>query len=143
MAGSPDPDAQAGFSYVEVLIATVIIAVSLAPAMEALQTGIAASTVTSSQTLDQYYLKAKLEEVLAQTYTNLDSAGLAAGSSTTPTSYSDVAGSARRRLVYISRYDGDNADGDNDPFTGTDAGLLWVSARIEGSATALETLAAQ
>jgi type II secretory pathway pseudopilin PulG len=143
MAGNSNPDAQAGFSYVEVLIATVLIAVSLAPAMEALQTSIAAPTVTRSLTADQYHLKAKLEEVLAQSFVNLDNAGLTAGSPSTPTSYSDAAGSARRRLVFVSRYDGDNDDADNDPFTGTDAGLLWVSARIEGSATVLETLAAQ
>jgi len=33
----------------------------------------------------------------------------------------------------LSAYDADNSDGDDDPFTGTDEGLLWVRVAIEGS----------
>ncbi len=51
-----------------------------------------------------------------------------------------TAGSVDRRLVFIANYDGDNADTDNDPFTGTDPGLLWVRVEIEGSVAALQAL---
>ena len=44
------------------------------------------------------------------------------------------------RQVFLSRYDGDNADADDDPFTGTDDGLLWVRVAIDGSEQAIETV---
>ncbi len=47
---------------------------------------------------------------------------------------------ADRRLVFISRYDGDNADTDDNPFTGTEADLLWLRVEIEGTASALQAL---
>jgi hypothetical protein len=43
-------------------------------------------------------------------------------------------------LVYLSRYDGDNADGDNNPFTGTDADLIWVRAAIADPPIDMTTL---
>ena len=43
-------------------------------------------------------------------------------------------------LVYLSRYDGDNADGDNDGFTGTDADLSWIRAAIADTPVSLHTL---
>ena len=42
--------------------------------------------------------------------------------------------------MYLSRYDGDDADGDGDPFTGTDATLLWVGVQLEGKPQMLEML---
>ena len=53
-----------GFSYVEVLVATVVIAISLVPALEALQTGLLGSQHHKSSAADHYNLTAKLEEVL-------------------------------------------------------------------------------
>ena len=70
----------------------------------------------------------------------MDAAALAAGDATVPTSFSDSAGTNDRRLVYLSRYDGDNADADDDPFTGVDDDLIWVRVAIENSTQALETL---
>jgi hypothetical protein len=57
-----------------------------------------------------------------------------------PAPYSDSAGTKSRRLVYLARFDGDNADADNNPFTGTDSGLLWVRVTIEDSPRALQTV---
>ena len=131
---------QRGFSYVEVLVATVLVAICLVPALEALQTGIQGAAVHESDTVNKNRLSAKLEEVLAAPLSDLDAAALAAGDTTTPTSYSDTAGTTDRRLVYLSRFDGDNADADDDPFTGVDEGLIWVRVAIENSAHALETL---
>ncbi|MCH9672344.1 MAG: hypothetical protein K0U93_12930, partial [Gammaproteobacteria bacterium] len=59
---------------------------------------------------------------------------------TTPSGFSDAAGASPRRLVYVSRYDGDNADGDSDPFTGTDPELIWVQVSIEGAGQSIQTL---
>ena len=134
---------QSGFSYVEIMVATVLLVVALIPAMDALQHGIQSSTVHENQTVAQYQLTAKLEDVLAQPFGLLDAAATVAGSSTTITSYSDTAGSTNRRLVYLSRYDGDNADTDNDPFTGIDAGLIWVRVELEATSKSIETLTSQ
>ena len=59
---------------------------------------------------------------------------------TVPTSYSDVSGSTDRRLVYIAKYDADNADADDDGFTGVDDEILWVRVEIENTPFEFETL---
>ncbi len=133
-----------GISYIEVLIATALVVMTLVPALEALQPAMMGSDIQELRTEDHYRLLARLEEVLAEPFADLDDAATAAGSSTTPTSYSDVVtypdGRQISRNVFLSRYDGDNADADNDPFTGTDAELLWVRVEIPGTTLSLETL---
>lgn len=129
-----------GFSYIEILIATVLIAVALPPAMDALGSGLLGAAVHEQRSVAHYDLSGKMEDVLAQPFDDLASAALAAGGAGVASSYSDAAGTPSRRLVYLSLYDGDNADADNNPFTGTDPDLLWVRIAIEGSADALETL---
>lgn len=134
---------QAGASYVEVLIAAVLIALLLLPLME---TMVGAEQGTSSQqeiAVQHFLVTGRLEEVLAEPYAALESAAAAAGSEATPTSYSDPPGTNNRRLIYLSLYDADNADADNDPFTGVDAGLVWVRVELEATALALESLSAQ
>jgi hypothetical protein len=55
--------------------------------------------------------------------------------------YSDPSTQANRRLVYLSRYDADNADGNGDFFdAGMDAGLLWVRIEFEGTNQGIEGL---
>jgi len=134
----------AGFFYIEVLVAVALIALALVPAMDALIPGIAGSAIHEARAEDHYQLTGKLEQVLAEPVANLDIAAAAAGNPATPTSYSDdVATSAGRRIkrnVFLSRYDGDNADADNNPFTGTDEGLLWVRVTIAGSGAVIESL---
>lgn len=129
------PHYQSGLSYIEVLIATVLIAVSLVPAVEALRSGIFGAGLHEAATVDHYELEAKMEEVLSQPYALLDAAASAAGSETVPTSYSDSAGVSRRRLVYLSRYD-PGVPG----YTATDTGLLWVRVEFESRTGRLETL---
>ncbi|NIR30996.1 MAG: hypothetical protein GWN84_17105 [Gammaproteobacteria bacterium] len=131
---------QTGLSYVEVLVATVLVAISIAPALTALNSGLTASGVHESHVADHYHLMSKVEDVLAQSFADLSAAASAAGNRSTPTSYSDSAGADRRRLVFLSRYDGDNADGDDDPFTGMDDGLLWLRVEVEDTAHVFETL---
>jgi Tfp pilus assembly protein PilV len=140
---------QQGFSYVEVLIASVLIAIALVPAMNALQTGMLSASVHETLTR-QYYLQIrKMEELQSEPFIALLAAAKTAANYTTATSYSDAAGTADRRLVYIALYDADtnpftitdaNKDGDNDPYTGNTANLLWIKVMIEGNAQGLETL---
>lgn len=138
---------QSGLSYTEVLVATALIALLLTPALEALNTGL--NSVRARRTLgeEQHLLRAKLDDVLALPFATLDAAAQAAGGATTATSLSDTVtlsdGGSLARQVYLSRYDGDNADADGNPFTGTDAGLIWARVTIPGTALAAETLTAQ
>ena len=137
------PGRQSGLSYIEVLIAVVLIAVSLAPMTDAVRTASISATAHEDAAVQHLHLVATLEDVLAEPFASLDAAAAAAGSESVLTSYSDTAGSANRRLVFLSLYDGDNADTDNNPFTGTDQGLMWVRVEIEGTVQAIETLVSQ
>ena len=128
---------QSGISYVEVLAAVIIIAATVIPATNALRGSMDVAEADSQATVNHYRMLSKMEEVLAEPFSSLSSQ---ATGPTTATAYSDTAGSVDRRLVFIANYDGDNADTDNDPFTGTDPGLLWVRVEIEGSVAALQAL---
>ena len=142
--GQPRPyDPQGGFSYIEILVATVLIAIALVPALEALQVGILGAEVHRDAAEERYHVAGKMEEMLAESFGQLDAAAAVAGSPSVVTSYSEVPGTHRRRLVYLSRYDGDNADSDDDPFTGTDDDLIWVRVEIESTAQSLESLTAR
>lgn len=134
---------QAGWSYGETLLAVVVLGVALAPALETLDTAFAGARVGATTALWQQRVATRLETLLAEPFASLDAAALAAGSATAPSGYSDPAGNPDRVLVFLSRYDGDNADGNGNPFDGTDAGLLWVRVAIENSPYELSTLVAQ
>ena len=133
---------QSGFSYVEVLIATLLIVIMLVPALDAMQSGIQGSGIHTQLAQNQYRMISKLEQTLALPFAELlEQADLVADPTVLiPAPYSDAAGTESRRLVFLARYDGDNADADNDPFTGTDTGLLWVRVTIENSFRSLETV---
>jgi len=143
------PSRQHGFSYVEVLVASFLVAIALVPAMDALKTGILSADVHQDLTEGHYSRLKKMAELQAEPFTNLLNAAEVASNNTTATSYSDAAGSANRNLVYIALYDADaspftitdtNVDGDNDPYTGNTANLLWVRVMTEGNPQTLETL---
>jgi len=137
------PRRQAGISYIEVLIATALIAISLVPMTNAMRDAIDGSAAHEDTAIQQLHMVAKLEDVLAQAVSSLEAAAIEAGSASVPTSYSDLDGSQNRRLVYLSLYDGDNADSDDDPFTGADAGLMWIRTEIEGTLMSVESLVSQ
>jgi type II secretory pathway pseudopilin PulG len=136
-----------GFSYVEVLVAVTLIVIALVPALDALIPGMAGSGIHETIAEDHYQLAGKLEQVLVEPFGQLNSAAKAAGNSTTPTTYSDAVtyanGRQINRNVFIARYDADNADADNDPFTGTDDGLLWVRVAIAGTGISIESLVSE
>jgi hypothetical protein len=125
-----------GFSYVEVLVASVIIALSLVPALEALQMATLGGTVHESTVMRHRGLTGRMEEVLAERFGTLEAEEIAAAGG--PTVYSDAPGTPDRLVVLLSRYDGDDVD--SDPFTDTDDGLLWVHVEVEGTADVIESL---
>lgn len=146
---------QSGLTYIEVMVAAMLIVIALIPAVEALHSGMLGSTILETSSNEHYAALARMEETLAETFAALTSAAAVAGSKSTPSSYSDAAGAPGRRLVFIALYDADNDDGDGDVFTVPDPnfdgdnnpytgyiGLLWVRVEVEGSVTALESLAA-
>lgn len=139
----PRPAAgQQGMSLWEVLIATLLLGVVLVPALESLRSGTNTTRALAPELQRQYSLTSRMEEVLAEPVSSLSAAAAAAGSRTTPTSYSDAAGTPERRLVFLAPYDGDNADLDNNPFTGADAGLVWVRVELSGTPLWAESLRA-
>ena len=133
---------ESGLTLVEVLVTIVLLAVLLVPAINALQSGIVGAQVHGDVSASAFRLTTRMEELLAESFASLSDAATAAGSRSTPTSYSDAAGSPGRLLVYLSPYDGDNVDVDNDPFTGTDPDLLWIRVEIENSVFSLQTVRA-
>lgn len=134
---------QRGLTLVEVLITVVLLAVMLVPAMRALQGGVVGAEVHSELATNQFRLTSKMEELLAEPFGDLEDAAIAAGAPTVATSYSETAGSPGRLLVFLSQYDGDNADADDDPFTGTDSGILWIRIQADNTVQELQTVRAR
>ncbi len=133
------PRLQSGLSYAEVLAAVVIIAVTAIPASNAIRSAMHVAESDSLATTNHYRLISRMEEVMARPYEDLSILALGTAAATL---YSDAVGTVDRRLVYIAPYDGDNADADGDPFTGTDPGLLWVKVEIEGTVLFVQSLKA-
>ena len=134
---------QFGLTLVEVLITMVLLTVLLVPAMRALQSSVVGAEVHADLATDEFRLVSRMEELLAEPFGNLEDAAMAAGGSTIATSYSDAAGPPGRLIVYLSAYDGDNADADDNVFTGTDSGLLWIRVEAEDTVHELYTIRAQ
>ena len=131
---------QHGISYIEVLVATLLIAVTLVPALDALGPGIQGSALHEKRARVQYALQGKMEQVLTESFAVLDLAATQAGSATTPTTYSDSFAPDITRNVYIWRYDVDDADGDGDVFTGGENDLLWIRIALSDGSQSLQTL---
>ena len=134
---------QAGLTLVEVLVAVVLLAILLVPAINALQTGVVGADVHADVATSHYRISSRLEELLGEPFSDLSDAAVAAGSPSSPSSYSEPAGLPGRLVVYLSLYDGDNADADGDAFTGTDPDLVWIRVDIEDSVFSLQTVRAQ
>ena len=133
---------QQGLSYLEVMIATLLITVSLVPAMDALQSGLQGGEQAARVLQRSAALQLRMESLMATDFRELRSLAdtTADPLQPQPVPWSDPAGSRPRILVYLSRYDGDNADADSDPFTGTEPDLLWLRVADESGRSALETL---
>lgn len=130
---------QHGFSYVEVLVSVMLLAVLLVPALQALQSGIR-DVATPSMAARPPLLLAKMEEVLSNPFPNLYAATYVAGGNTTGVNatLSDAVGATDQRVVVLYRYDVSTK-----ALSAGDTGLLYVSVyySADGSANALTTLA--
>jgi Tfp pilus assembly protein PilE len=129
---------QGGFSYVEVLLSVVLIAVLLVPAMQSLNAAISGSS--SNIMAKQLNLRNKMEEALSKPYSTLYADTSVVGGNTTTSisnSLSDVNGTADRRMVTIYRY-----NNETNTLSVADTGLLYVSVYYEadGSVYALNSL---
>ncbi len=118
--------ATAGYAYVEVLIAVVLVATCLAPMVETIAQAVRIQTQQADQRDALHSTTSLMEQTLSTRYQALDLEAIAVNDATVATAYSDPTGTDNQRLVYLARYDIDNADSDNDPLTGGDAGLLWI-----------------
>ena len=116
---------QSGLSYIELMLATLLISLTLVPMMESLQPGLQATAWHERQSEIHYALTGTMETLLAEPFTDLDAAATAAGDAATATSYSNLL-AAVPYSVFISRYDVDNADADGDAFTGGENDILWL-----------------
>ena len=136
----PGPD-ERGFSYAEVLISVVLIAVALVPAMEALTPAIQGVTVQETAVTEHYHLKAKLEETLALPFDELSQEAEILGDPAVFSAvYSDLPAAENRRLVYLAHIDADNADADDNAFTGIETDLRWIRVAISGSHRRLDSV---
>lgn len=130
---------QPGFTYTEVLLSAVLLAVLVVPALQALQTGIAGGA-TQSVAERSPILSAKMEEVLSNPFPELYAATYVSGANTTGVNatYSDAVGATDRRVVVLYRYDASAK-----ALSANDTGLLYVSVyySAESTANALNTLA--
>ena len=124
-------------------MAIVLLAVLLVPAINALTTGTQGAEVHRELANSHFRLTSRLEELLAEPFSDLEAAAAAAGSPQNATTYSETAGVPGRLVVYLSTCDGDNADGDGDLFTGTDDGILWIRVAVENTVHDLQTIRAQ
>ena len=130
-----------GFSYAEVLISVVLIAVALVPAMEALTPAIQGVSVQETGTIEHYHLKAKLEETLALPFDELSQEAENLGDPAVYSNvYSDPPAAQSRRLVYLAHIDADNADADDNAFTGAEVDLLWIRVAVSGSHRRLDSV---
>lgn len=134
-----EASAQQGFSYVEVVLSAMLLAILLVPALQTLQSAVAGSGngATTSRNLD---LRSKMEQVLSTPFRRLYAETYLAGGNTTTSvsaTFSDAAGQPNRRIVVLYRY-----DASANTLSASDTGLLFVSVyyETEGSAAALNTL---
>jgi prepilin-type N-terminal cleavage/methylation domain-containing protein len=133
---------QCGLTLVEVLVSIVLLGILLVPAIRALQTGVVGSAIHNNLATDHFRLSSRVEELIAAPFADLVAAATAAGDNSTPTTYSEAPGPGRL-IVYLSFYDGDNEDQDDNSFTGGDTDLMWIRVSAEGTVFDLQTVVAQ
>jgi len=131
---------QFGFSYAEVLLSVVLLAILLVPALQALNAGITGSSVSTGLAARELHLRSKMEEVLSKPYPVLYAETAVSGGNTATsvsTHYSDASGATDRRVVVFYRF-----DATTNALSANDTGLLYVNIyyEAEGSANALNTL---
>ena len=121
-------NAQRGFSYVEILLSVVLLAVLLVPALEALQTAVAGNQ-NAALVSRHLALQDKMERVLSRPFADLYTQTYAPGGNTTTSvsaSLSDAVGTPARRNVVLYRYDASAA-----ALSAADTGLVFIAVYYE------------
>ncbi len=118
-----------GYSYVEVMVAALLLSLSIVPATEALRVVMGSSSENRQQLILQYAALARLESTLAQPFAALEQEASATGG-TTPSSYSDPISVPNRIVVFVAPHDIDNVPPDNDPLTDPDPGVVRVRVLV-------------
>lgn len=134
---------QGGYSYVEVLVAAIILAGALVPASGALRDVLHASTQSRALLALQYEAFGAFEMLQTAPYGQLEAQAQTTGGTVPSALYSEAATTPNRMLVWVFPHDLDNADGDGDPLTGADAGVVRLRLEMEGTMIAYETLAGE
>lgn len=112
-----------GFSLIEVLLAVVIMLVALVPVMDSITTSIQFSNAGEENTAYAYFVRQKMDDVLAMDYVDVD----VSDPTGTPTALSDTVsynGKIMDRSVLVEYYDG---DGDSLP----DSDLKKITVTVE------------
>lgn len=128
-----------GFSYAEILLSVILLAVLLVPALQSLNSAILGSG--NNLAVRQLNLRSKMEEVLSKPFGALYAETYLSGGNTANSvsaNFSDASGTADRRVVVLYRFNAVTK-----ALSANNTGLLFVSVYFEadGSATALSTLA--
>ena len=131
--------AHRGFTYGEVMLSVVLLAIMLVPALDALQSAIAGTPVAAA-TANVPSLASKAEEVLATPFSKVYAETYAPGGNTAASAsalFSDPAGTPDRRVVVLYRYDALLKS-----LSVADTGLVYVNVYHEssGAAAGLHTL---
>lgn len=121
-----------GFSYTEILVAVVLLALCAVPAASAIKSGIDASTIAAAKFGELRCMRDQMELVLAEPYQNLFAAAIGKASYSKPGD-----GTCAAREVYIARYQHEYdkppvflVDSGPEP---VDSGLLYI--RVSSPAT--------
>lgn len=125
---------QGGLSYVEVVVATILVVVALVPAMNALQGATIGSGVHQSEAVKQQQLQSKMEEVLARPFGELYAQTyLAGGNTVAPNAALSDGAVVGRRVVVLYRFSGS-------ALTSADSGLLRIQVGFDAGGPTLDTL---
>lgn len=129
-----------GFAYVEVLVAAAVLVIALVPAGDGIRAAARQAEYARLLIPQHYRALQALETSREQRFADL-LAEASATSGSTPSKWSDAAGSSYRRLVYVSRIDFDNADRDNNLNTGIDLDVVRINVQVQGTPISIFALA--
>jgi type II secretory pathway pseudopilin PulG len=131
---------QRGATYLEIMVALLIFSVCLAPALDAMTSGLVTIPAVAASSRDIGCVRTQMEKVLAEPYANLLQAAVAAGAKTVPAATYSLAADAEcpARNTFLARYDPDSA---GNLFVSADSGMLFVRVAAADGAASLASLA--
>jgi prepilin-type N-terminal cleavage/methylation domain-containing protein len=93
-----------GFSYIEIMVALLVLGICAVPAADAIRNGATAAQVAAAKAKELRCMKSHMEWVLAEPYQNLAAAATEDGSHSPAYSRAEDA-SCIARYVFIARYE--------------------------------------